>query len=253
MTVNILSIENLEKSNNFKYQNDPFKAWCKEHQGESFYVLKEDENSLLLKGCYFWISKIYTNYRAVICKQLRDETGLGMMDCKRTLVEFDWNYEKAYSYINEHPEEIPYGFVDYRSSPKWKFISSNDKGENSYEEYNRIEDYLKEQNRWHDLEDLDFSKYSKETPFEEKESSNVVFEFANNVPYSNSPNIFDVYIYKVDNFYRSIIGVTNYFNCNESLIVYKEDFQDKDFAIKETKNILEKFKKDIEEIIKLIN
>jgi translation elongation factor EF-Ts len=30
-----------------------------------------------------------------LCFKLRSETGLGIMACKRCLIEYDWNYDEA--------------------------------------------------------------------------------------------------------------------------------------------------------------
>ena len=40
-----------------KYYNDSFKEFIKNNQNKRFYVMREDENSVLLKGLYFWITK----------------------------------------------------------------------------------------------------------------------------------------------------------------------------------------------------
>ena len=52
----IKKIEELEKMESFKYQNDSFKDWCREHQDINFKVIDSDGKSYLFKNCYFWIS-----------------------------------------------------------------------------------------------------------------------------------------------------------------------------------------------------
>lgn len=37
-----------------------------------------------------------------LCKQLRIETGYGLMDCKKALNENSWNYEKSKNWIKQN-------------------------------------------------------------------------------------------------------------------------------------------------------
>ena len=139
-------METLEGFSSFRFQNDSFKEWCKEHQDDVFTVLEAyPDGTLKLKGCNFVISSEYTNYRAKVVKQLRDETGSSMMDCKKALVYTDWDYDKAKEELKSWGRS---GFIDRWEYPKWLFIHSDEKGNNEYLEFERIEDYLRSQGRW---------------------------------------------------------------------------------------------------------
>ena len=41
-----------------------------------------------------------------LVRQLREETGAGMIDCKKALMRTDWIMEKAKQYIKEHPRRM---------------------------------------------------------------------------------------------------------------------------------------------------
>lgn len=146
MIVSLLSMETLEGFSSFRFQNDSFKEWCKEHQDDVFTVLESyPDGTLKLKGCNFVISSEYTNYRVKVVKQLRDETGAGMMDCKKVLVYNNWDYDKAKEELKSWGRS---GLIDRWEYPKWLFIHSDEKGNNEYLEYERVEDYLRNQGRW---------------------------------------------------------------------------------------------------------
>ena len=107
-------METLNNSSGFKFQNDSFRKWCEEHQGEVFTVLKVyHDGTLRLNGYNFVISSNYTNYKVMLVKQLRDEVGCSMMDCKKALVMCDWNYDKAKEEIKSWGFS---GFID-----KWVY------------------------------------------------------------------------------------------------------------------------------------
>ena len=96
MRVELLSLETLSSIPSFEFQNDSFKRWCEEHQDESFIVTDVySDHTLRLKGYNFVIILNYTNYRAKVVKQLRDETGYAMMDCKRAFDHCEWDYNKT--------------------------------------------------------------------------------------------------------------------------------------------------------------
>ena len=140
-------METLEGFSSFRFQNDSFKEWCKEHQDDVFTVLEAyPDGTLKLKGCNFVISSEYTNYRAKVVKQLRDETWCSMMDCKKALVYNNWDYESAKKELKEDPPV--HECVYRRPLPEWLFIHSDDKGNNEYLKFERIEDYLRNQGRW---------------------------------------------------------------------------------------------------------
>jgi len=41
-----------------------------------------------------------------LVKELREETGGAMMDCKKALIETDWLMDKAKQYIKDHPRKM---------------------------------------------------------------------------------------------------------------------------------------------------
>lgn len=141
MIVNLLSIEALEKKDGFKFQNDSFKEWCEKHQDESFKVLEVySDSTLRIKGYNFVLNSEYTNYKAKVTKQLRDETGYAMLDCKRALVNNNWNYEAAKEEIRKEPRGV---LVDrWGGDRDWVFIHSDNEGNNEYLRFKRIDDYL---------------------------------------------------------------------------------------------------------------
>lgn len=49
--------------------------------------------------------------RIKIIKQLREETGWGMMDCKKALYNSSWDIEKAKKWL-----------IDYEKNNKYKFL-----------------------------------------------------------------------------------------------------------------------------------
>lgn len=61
----IKSIEDLNKIENYKYQNDSFKHWCESNQGRKFYILdggKTPNDAVKLKGINFLISKNFLEF-----------------------------------------------------------------------------------------------------------------------------------------------------------------------------------------------
>ena len=45
-------------------------------------------------------------FTAADVKNLREMTGVGMMDCKKALAETDGNIDKAIEYLREYPEYL---------------------------------------------------------------------------------------------------------------------------------------------------
>ena len=45
---------------------------------------------------------------AAMVKELREMTGVGMMDCKKALTETDGDMEKAVELLRLHPDLIPH-------------------------------------------------------------------------------------------------------------------------------------------------
>lgn len=53
----------------------------------------------------FLITRINDRKEKVsLARKLREETGCGMMACKKALMATDWVYDKAKEYIKDHPE-----------------------------------------------------------------------------------------------------------------------------------------------------
>ena len=38
----------------------------------------------------------------IMCEKLREKTGFGLMDCKRALIRFDYNEDKAIGYLGSN-------------------------------------------------------------------------------------------------------------------------------------------------------
>ena len=52
--------------------------------------------------------------RKELCTEVRRQTGAGMMDCKASLIDFDWNVEKAVEYFTsgQYKRDRPHTFFD---------------------------------------------------------------------------------------------------------------------------------------------
>lgn len=97
MTINLLSMESLNKFYKFRFQNDSFKQWCQDHQGEDLAVVKSyPDGTLRLKGYNFVISTEYTNYVYRLAKQVRDYCGGGgIYDCIKAVRWGNYDFDKA--------------------------------------------------------------------------------------------------------------------------------------------------------------
>lgn len=46
-----------------------------------------------------------------LCHKLRKNTGMGLMDCKKCLIDYDWDYEQAFK--NYHKYQRPNALIHY--------------------------------------------------------------------------------------------------------------------------------------------
>jgi translation elongation factor EF-Ts len=44
---------------------------------------------------------MFTDFHKNLVKELREKTGYGMMDCKKALIESDWDMDKAKEWLDE--------------------------------------------------------------------------------------------------------------------------------------------------------
>lgn len=71
---------------------------------EKRYLLSEDENPIEISA-NIEDSSIQVNPEIVEkCRNLREMTGLGMMDCKKLLMENEWDIDKAYLALKNDPD-----------------------------------------------------------------------------------------------------------------------------------------------------
>lgn len=106
MNIKLRPISEIIDIDKFESKSEIFKEWYKRSLDKEFKLIASVyPDKVILDGVEFLIPIEFLDYHIPqMVKKLRDSTGIGMMDAKRTFFEFNFDLERAINFIINNRE-----------------------------------------------------------------------------------------------------------------------------------------------------